>query len=405
MPRMPDLWRNRDYLVLWSGQVVSVTGSQVSDLAVPLLVLSLTHSAASAGLITALFGVPYPVLGMAAGVFADRHDRKRVMILAQVGNALAMGSVAAAIAVDRLTMVQLGVVALAAGSAGVVFDVAEVAALPSVVAREHLPAAVAQNQTTFSVSGLAGPALGGLLFSAGRAFPFLADALSYLASLLTLRAIRVPFQGERESGRRGIASEIRDGLTWLWRQPAVRTLTLLTAGYNILTGGFDLLIIVLAQRQHASPVVIGLIFGIASAGALFGASIAPWVQKRLSIGAIVIAFLVIAAALYPLYLIAPDAAVIGLINAAVFVVSPIYNVAVLTYRLALTPEALQGRVNSAARTFTRGAVPIGGTLMGLSLQWIHVSGTIWILTGGTALLALAALSSNSVRGARRAVVR
>jgi predicted MFS family arabinose efflux permease len=393
------LWHNRDYLVLWSGQLISVVGSRISGIGLPLLVLRLTGSPAQAGTVAALSGLPYLLFGLLAGVLVDRWGRKRTMLVCEAINGIAMTTIPLALWAGHLSMPQLYVVALVTGTAFVFFNVAEIAALPSVVSAEQLPAAVGQNQAAFSVGGMVGPPVAGLLFQLGRALPFLADALSYAVSFVSLLAVRVPFAGEQTGSRRSLRAELWEGMTWLWSHPSIRALTLLTACSNLLTGGFVLFVILLAQRQHASPAVIGGIFAVASGAAVVGAMLAPRVLQRVSVGRIAVWFFWVSAALYPLYLLAPNAVSIALINGAAFLAGPTYNIATITYRLRSVPDALQGRVNSAARALSLGANPVGAAVAGVVLQVGGVDVMVWVLAVGTGLLALAATVTPSIRRA------
>src|SRR5215469_1398135 len=184
------LWRNRDYILLWGGQMISAVGSRVSMLAFPLLVLALTHSPAQAGLIAALRGLPYALLILPAGALIDRWNRKRVMILCDIGRAIALGSIPLALVFGRLTIAQIYVVSLVEGTLFTFFSLAHIACLPHVVSKEQLPTAVAQESIIDSVTELIGPSIGGVLYGIGRVVPFLTDALSYGASVVSLLCIK-----------------------------------------------------------------------------------------------------------------------------------------------------------------------------------------------------------------------
>jgi MFS family permease len=177
--RTAALWRNRDLLLLWSGQAVSTAGTEASLLAFPLLMLALTHAPAQAGLLASVRVVPYLVFSLPAGALIDRWDRKRVMLLCDGGRALALGSVVLALIGGHLTTVHLYLVSLLEGTLFTFFTLAQAACLPRVVAKEQLPAANAGNLAIESTAGLIGPSLGGLFYSLGAGLPFLADAVSY----------------------------------------------------------------------------------------------------------------------------------------------------------------------------------------------------------------------------------
>jgi len=393
------LWRNGNYLVLWSGQLISVLGSRISQISLPLLIIVVTHSPAQAGTVAALFGLPYLLFGLLAGVLIDRWDRKRTMLICSAINCLMTGTIPLALVLGHLSMPQLYVLALVNGSAFVFFDVAELAALPSVVSQEQLPTAVGLNQATFSAGGVAGQPIGGILFQLARPLPFLADTISYAVSVASLLAIRARFQTERLSATRSLRVELIEGMTWLWRHPTIRSLTLLTASSNLLVGSFPLLIILLAQQHHASPSTIGGMFALASAASVVGSAVTPRLLTHLRVGHVAVSFFWLSAALYPLYLLAPNPLAIALINAGAFLVNPVYNIASITYRLNAIPNELQGRVNSSARVLALGAMPLGAAAGGVILQTSGTTAMVWILTLGTGLLALGATLAPSIRSA------
>ncbi len=235
--RPASLWRNRNYLLLWSGQVVSSVGTQVSQLAFPLLVLLLTHSAAQAGFTGALRALPYLLFGLPAGALIDRWDRKHVMIFCDAVRALCLASIPLAFALGRLSIIQIYLVSLVEGTLFVFFDIAETSCLPNVVEREQLPAAVAQNQATQGITSLLGPPIGGLLYGVSLLLPFVVDAVSYLVSVVSLCWIRSKFQQKRAIARRRLDREVREGLAWFWRQPMLRVMAVLSCGVNLVVAG------------------------------------------------------------------------------------------------------------------------------------------------------------------------
>ncbi len=321
--RPTSLWRNRDYLLLWSGQAISSVGGSASQLAFPLLILIVTHSPAQAGFAGALRSLAYLLLGLPAGALIDRWDRKRTMILCDVGRALVLGSIPLALALHQLTMLQIYLVSLIEGVLYVFFGLAESAALPRVVAKEQLPAATAQNEVVSGAVTLIGPWLGGALFGLSRALPFLADALSYAASVLSLFWIRLPFQEERPSpqaARSSLRADIREGLVWLWREPVIRAFAIFHSGLIFAYMGMTLLVLVVAQRQHATPFAIGLMFGISGFGVILGALLGSQVHKRLRLGRIMVGAFWLFAVLWLLYAVAPSLLALGVILGAFWVV-------------------------------------------------------------------------------------
>ncbi len=153
------------------------------------------------------------------------------------------GSIALARGIGYLTLAQLCVVSLVLATSYVLFSLAETAALPSVVSRDDLPAAIAQNQAVLSLSSLISQPIGGALVQVARAVPFVADAVSYLASVLSLTLIRVPFQRERMERTASLGTEIVEGIRFLWGQPVLRAMGVMITGFHLLGAGTSLMII------------------------------------------------------------------------------------------------------------------------------------------------------------------
>lgn len=321
------------------------------------------------------------------------------MIVCEVTNAIITATIPLALWTGHLSILQLYGVSFLAGTAFVFFNVAEFAALPSVVAPNQLPAATAQNQVTFGVTGLLGPPLGGILYQVARALPFLADTISYLMSFGSLLLIKTRFQTEREAAPGRVLADIREGLSWLWHHPVLRPFTALGAGLNLLAGGYPLLIIVLAREERVSPAGIGIVFAIASIGGLLGAVAGPWMQQRVTFGQVTIGYLASGSLLFPLYAVIPNVFVIAGVSAVVFAGGPIFNVVTQTYRFRVTPDALLGRVNGTGRVIAWGTAPLGATLTGLSLQHFGTTTTVWLIAGGYAGLATIAALSAPIRSA------
>lgn len=397
--RSASLWRNRDYLLLWSGQLVSDTGTGISQIAYPLLVLAITGSPVQAGLVGALRSLTYVLVILPAGAWLDRWDRKRVMILCDVGRALVLASVFVTLAFGRLTITQLYITGFVEVLLGTFFDIAELSCLPQVVQQEQLPEALGRTQATTGVMNLLSPPLGGALFALRPLLPFLVDAVSYIASVCSLLFIRTPFQQQRDAPVRNLRVDIAEGLRWLWHQPLLRTMALLTAGNIFFGAGQPLIVIVVAQQHHASATIIGLIFGIAGIGSILGSLVVGRVHQRVSFAQMIVSLLWLYAALWLPLALLPSPPVLGLILALLFFIGPFYNVTYVSRRLAMTPDVLQSRVNSVARLLGLGFAPLGLALTGLLLQYGGPELTILLSVGGQVLLALAATLNPHIRRA------
>jgi predicted MFS family arabinose efflux permease len=405
-PRGVPLWRNADYMLLWSGQVVSTLGSTASTIIYPLLILALTGSPRDAGVAGALRALPYLVLSLPVGALVDRWDRKRVMILCDVGRAIAVASIPAAMAFDALTLAQVYAVSLLEGSLYVFFNIAEVAALPRVVPAAQLPEAAAQNEAGFGAANIVGPSFGAFLYQAfGRGVPFLVDAITYAVSVLSLLRIRTSFasaatrRGERASAHRDLRAEVAEGLAWLWGNPLIRFMALITGGINLVAAASPLVLIVLAKELGAHDAEIGVIFSVAGVGGILGSLVGGQVQRRFAFGTVIVALMWGEALLFPLYAAAPSWPLLGAIGALTFFLSPIYNVVQFSYRLALIPDRLQGRVNSTFRLVCFGLMPVGAALSGVLLERFGTGATIAVFSAWLAALAVLTTLNRHVRNA------
>lgn len=394
-----SLWRNRDYLLLWCGQVISTLGSSVSDLAFPLLVLAITGAPIQAGLVAALETLVGALVTLPAGALVDRWDRKRVMLICDICRFLSLASIPLALALGHLTIYQLYITALIEGTLARLFDLARSAGLAQVVERERLSMAVALDEVMEGMTTLGGPSLGGLLFSLGRALPFLADAISYAVSIVTLLLVRTPLQEERTSERRHLLAEVRVGIDWLWRQPFLRAMTLLMMSSAFSISGASLAIIVLAEQRGASPWLIGVIFALGGVGSILGALLAPVWSKRLRVGQAVLLCRWAFALLWPLYILLPAPWMMSLVEFGIGFSDPIEDVAYFSYRLKLIPEELRGRVLSVCRLFPAAARPLGLFITGLLLQWF---GPVPTLLFSWLILLLSALVITCQRQFRQA---
>lgn len=394
------LWRNRDYLLLRGGQGVSNFGSSVQGVVTPLLILAISHSPTQAGIAAALGSLPFFLFSLPAGALVDRWDRKRVMIVCDAGRAVATASIPVAIWSGYLTVTLLYLVSAVTGTLFVFFNLAETSCLPRVVTKEQLPAATSHNEAVDYASFIVGRPVGGFLYqSIGHAAPFLVNAISFAVSAVSLLFIRTDFQEDRVPAPRHLRGEITEGLGWLWQQPLIRFMAFLNGGQNLLYSGIGLVVIVLAKQQGASPTTIGLVFAVASIGGLAGAFLAPTVQRRWSFGQAVVGLLALQSVLLPLLLIINQPLLLGAVYAAQLAVSPMYNVVQFSYRLALIPDALQGRVNSAFRLIAFSFNPLGAALSGILLGTIGAGRTVIFLSVWMAVLTVAALGNRHVRDA------
>ena len=396
--RIP-LRRNRDFNLLWTSQAVSDLGTRVADIAFPLLVLASTGSPGRAGIVGFAGTLPIFVFSLFAGALVDRANRKRLMIVCDLVRSLAFASLVVAMLAGSVTFGHIVAVAFIEGTGYVFFSVAERSALPQVVTDDQLPDALARNQAREYTSLLAGQPLGGILFALGRSIPFLINSVSYFLSVLTLSRIGVEFQAERATPPGRVVAEVKEGVAWFWRQPFVRDSQLLVTGSDFTLNALYLVVIVLARQRGASAPVIGLMFAFLGIGGLLGTLVAPWLAKRLSMRTVVVATMWLGAALVPLLIAIPGRLTPGVLYGAMVLLHPTWNAVVGAYRLRITPNELQGRVQSVSTLLSLGSVPFGALLAGFLLQAVGTTPTILVLTGVMVVVAVCAIGSPAIRHA------
>jgi MFS family permease len=397
MSRIP-LRRNRDFVLLQTGQLLSSIGTESTTIAYPLLVLALTHSPAKVGIVTFARVVPYPFFGVLTGVAADRWNRRRLMIAADGARVLAVGGLAAAILTHHVELWQIVIVAFVEGTASVLFYAAQSGALRAVVQAPQLPDAVSTDVARQSVVEVGGQPLGGVLFGVGRAVPFLFDAVSYTFSTLSLLAMHTPFQEQRERVRSSIRSQIAEGFRFLWSHPFLRTCALLFGLANFIFPGVLIVIVVAGKRQGLSSAEIGGLTAAFGFGLLIGSVLSPFLRRRLPVRRILLLELWTwtGSALFVAW---PNVFVLVAAICPQALVIPTTDSVVIGYRTAMTPDRLVGRVNGAARNISLLVSPLGPLVAGFLLSTVSARWTVAVFAACGLALAVWGTLSPSIRQA------
>jgi MFS family permease len=394
------LRHNRDFRLLWTGAGLSFLGSQVSAFAYPLLVLWQFGSPVAAGIVLFAAKLPTLLFQLPAGIIVDRWDRRRLMIACDVGRTIAVGGLVLALFTGWMSIPLLVGVAFVEESLAVLYRLAERAAIRHVVTEEQLPAAVSQNEARERASGLLGSPGAGLFMALTRWAPFLFTVLTSVGSLITLLLLRnKKLQAARSDAPSRIRTEFVEGITWVWRQKFIRTAVLLVAVSNILFEALTLTVMVIVRDDGGSQLTIGLVVAVAGIGGMAGALSGSWWMRRASLPAIVIGANVAWAALMPFVAVLHDPFALGGLFAVMGYFGAVWTVAIATYQLGITPDAIQGKVLSVIMLIAFGAVPFGSLVGGFLLQELGTATVVLILSALTVVLAVAALLSPSVRRA------
>jgi predicted MFS family arabinose efflux permease len=387
------LRRDGEFRRYWAARVISLLGSAVTYVALPVLVYQVTGSSLWTALVTVAEGAPYLCVGLLAGAVADRLDRRRLMVATDLASAALLVTVPAAYAAGVLTAPHVLVAAFAVQTLFVFFDAANFGALPALVGRDRIVAAQAALMGTGTVMELVVPALAGAALAVVAAAPLLAvDALSFVGSALLLRAITRPLWDPARAGRpRRLAVEVRDGLTFLWRQRVIRTTTLVGATQAFTGGLFIGQLVPWADKVLGVPpgdARLGLLFAAWGLGGLAATVLAPPLVRRAGEPRVILRFLplstlgLLASALAGRWL--PAAISIAGWGVAYTVVV----LAGITQRQKLTPDGLQSRVNTAGRMLSFGlGWPLGALAGGAAAEALGprgaLLGAVAVLLSGT----------------------
>jgi MFS family permease len=394
------LRRNRDFMLLQTGQLLSNTGTQATSIAYPLLVLALTHSPAKAGLVSFARALPAAFLGLPAGVAADRWNRKQLMIAADVVRALAIAFLAATILLHHVVFWEIPIVAFVEGAGSALFGAAQAGAMRAVVPLRQLPAAAGAKTGRDAAVLLAGPPLGGALFSLARAVPFVVDALSYACSTIALLAMRTPFQQQRERSVASLRTELAEGFRFLWGQPFLRTCALLFALGNFIGPSILFVLVVVGRRQGLSGGTIGVLVAAFGACLLLGSFLSPLVRRLLPVRGILLLELWTWLGC-ALFLVDPSVYVLAASILPSALAIPSTDSVVHGYRIAMTPDRLLGRAESVRSTISLSIAPLGPLIAGILLATVSARLTIAFFAAFSLLLLIWGTLSPSIRAAPR----
>jgi len=357
----------------------------------------MTGSPAAAGLVGFIGTVPYILFQLPAGAVMDRVKRRRLMIAGDVIRLLALGSIPLVGWLGRLTIVQVATVAFIEATMFVFFRLGEVAAIRIVVPPQQHAAALSQNEARLRAANLLGNPIGGFLFDAGRTLPFLADALTYVASLVTLLLIRAPFEEARSPERRNALAEIREGIGWLWGQHYVLIVNSAASATNAVFQIVVLVVIVAERQRGASGFLIGLVLGGFGLGGVIGSLAGAWIARRVRVNWLIISTTWMWAALTPLVGVLGNPVLLALLLGSLALMGAVWNVATGTVYYRLVPDRLIARVSSVGSLTAFGALPIGALLAGLLVQAYGPATAGFVAGAGMLVMAALTTSAPSVR--------
>lgn len=400
MAKPASLWRHRDFMLLWLGQSVSRLGDQFTGLAIPVIAVYVLNAGPfENGLLGFSGTLPFLLFGLLVGVWVDRRQRRSVLILADLGRGLLIASIAFLGLAHFLQMTYLYVFSFFIGVLTVFFDVAYQAFLPSLVERNQLVEGNSKLETTNSIAGTFGPAVAGAvieLFTAPIAMVF--DATSFFFSASTVIAIRRRESVPPAIEHRSVLADIREGLHVVFGEPRLRFIAACTGWSNFFSSALfsALIILYLKDALGVTPFTLGLVFTAGSAGGIIGAALSSRIAKRIGVGpAIIAGSILFSIPLLPFPFVSGPFAVpaIALMVSVSSIGSLVYNINQVSFRQAIVPVRLQGRLNATMRTIVWGTLPLGAIFGGVLGDLIGVRNAIIVSLAGGAFAFLWVLYS------------
>lgn len=384
------LWREPDFLKLWGSETVSLLGSSVTTLALPLTAVQLLNATPQQmGYLGAAQFLPFLLLSLPLGVWVDRRRRRPLLVLANLGRAVLLALIPGCALLGWLRIDLICAIAFCVGTLDALFHLSYSSYLPGLIGQEHLVEGNSKLQASASVAEIAGPGLAGALVSwLGAPVAIAVDAASYLLSALGIGGIRsveaAPAAGRDQAN---LVTEVKEGLQMIFRQPMLRQMAIEAATFNGASQALSTLLVIYATRElHLSADRIGLIFSAAGVGALIGSLCAGPLARHLGFGRALVNTAALAC-LPPL--LVPAAQSLADFTLPVLMTAYFFegiglaasSIHFLSLRQALTPAHLLGRMMASYRTLTYGILPVGALLFGFLGERLGVRAALWIGTG------------------------
>jgi len=397
--RFAGLWRHTDFVKLWVGQSISLLGSQITFLALPLTaVLVLDATPAQMGFLTAAEAIPSLLVGLFVGVWVDHYRRRPILIAADLGRAALLIVIPIAAILGVLRIEHLYIVAFLVGALELVFDVAHRSFLPSLVKREQLVEGNSKLEMSRSVAMIIGPGVaGGLVQLVTAPIAIAVNAISFLISALFLGWIRTPELAPKPSDQQqNIWGEIGEGLKLVSNNRLLRAIAGCIGTLGLFNSVLEAVLVLYVTRELGiGPGLLGLAFASGSVGFLLGALLPGWATRRFGLGPGIIGGLLLVG-LSDLLIPLLDGSMAVVVILMVLMVAQfffglgfvIFNTGQVSLRQAITPDHLQGRMNAVMSFIGWGVVPLGGLLGGGLGEMIGLRPTLLLAALGEILAVL-----------------
>jgi MFS family permease len=381
------LWSHPDFIKLWTGQSISELGSQVSQLAIPWLAAVDLHASPLAFSLLGVLGfLPFILFALPAGVWVDRLRRRQILIVGDSARAVLLLLIPVLWFAGVLEIWHLLILEFLIGIFTVFFDVAYQSYLPALIEREHLVDGNSKLQVTVGIAQVGGPSLaGGLIAAITAPYAILVDSMSFVISSVFMIRMRhrenLPRQDTNEPRPR-MWPQVKEGLAWVVGHRNLRAIAGCTGTSNFCSSlMFAIVILYMVRVLHLSAFEAGAVFAVGSAGSIVGALFANRLGLKLGLGTAIVFTAVIFSFGGLAYPLAPKSFPLPALMAGqlLFGFSAIaYNILQVSYRQAITPERLQGRMNAAMRWIVWGTIPLGTLAGGAIAQTTSLHTALWV---------------------------
>jgi MFS family permease len=404
------LWRNNDFLKLWTSETISVFGSQITNLALPLTAALMLHATPfQMGILIAMETLPFALFSLFAGVYVDRMKRLPIIITMECLSGAALLLVPLAMWLDILYMPVLYVVGFICGFANVVFGVAHQTYVTSLVSRKHLVEANSKLGMSWSGAEIAGPSVAGMLVHAiGGPFAIIVDAITFFVSALVIRGIRKPEPAPAARPQNAtVKRDIIEGLKLVYHNPVLWSLAVSVALWQILHHTYLALFILFATRElHLNAGTVGLVFSMSGVGFLLGALLVKRLSARYGIGPMVLAAMLLTGIAWCGVALTRGEGMVAAIGLSFAMLlfglgAGVFTINYISMRQVITPDHMLGRMTATMRFLTVASVPLGALLGGTLGEVIGLRGTIGVIGICGVLLALATIGLSPLRNLKK----
>jgi MFS family permease len=379
-----------EYRKLWTASTISNLGDGVTLVAGPLLAVTFTRDPVLVAGVAFAQRVPWLLFPLISGALVDRLDRRRVMGYADTARTALIGVLGVAVLLGWASLPLMYAIFFLMGTLETLFDNASQAIIPAVVRRDLLERANSRLYAAEIVSNqLAGPPLGGFLFGVAVALPFLLDAGTFAAAAALILALRGQFRPERPEGAppTTLVAEIWEGLRWLWNHRLIRTLAIMLGVFNLTFAATDAILVLFAQDVLGlGSFGYGLLVTSGAVGGLVGSLMADRIIARLGSGRTLQASVLVSAVVLTVVALSESAFVVWAVFLLIGITVVVWNVITVSFRQAVIPQDIFGRVNSVYRLLGWGGISVGALLGGFLARSFGLTAPFWFAASVLAIM-------------------